>query len=211
MKKAVEASPLQKKRQKRGQERIDSLLNAAEEVFAEVGYERATTNLIAQRAGASPGTLYQFFRNKEEVAFELAHRHIERFKAIQALYLTEDSVDDDLTATIDSTVDPLLSFEQSVLAMEAIELAMVLNPELRSKAASQHQSGVERLSRMIKSVLPRLRNSEVMRVYTACGAIFHGFLPVIRTAAPRQRGPLIKELKTVLYRYLEPYQKERKS
>jgi DNA-binding transcriptional regulator YbjK len=45
-------------RQERGRQRMESLLRAAEEVFAEVGFERATTNLIAARASLSAGTLY---------------------------------------------------------------------------------------------------------------------------------------------------------
>jgi AcrR family transcriptional regulator len=44
------------------------LLDAAAVVFAEAGYAKATTNAIAKQAGVSPGTLYQFFANKEALA-----------------------------------------------------------------------------------------------------------------------------------------------
>lgn len=57
-----------RRRQRRGEQRMETLLRAAEVVFAEVGYNRATTNLIAARASVSPGTLYQFYRNKEALA-----------------------------------------------------------------------------------------------------------------------------------------------
>lgn len=203
---------MSRKRQKRGQERIDALLRAAEEVFAEVGYERATTNLIAQRAEASPGTLYQFFRNKEEMAIELANRHMARSAVMHDRYLSENrQLPRDLVAEIDSIVDPLLSFEQSVLALEAIELAVATTPELRTKADFRHRSAVERLSRRLKTIVPHLTPAEGIRVSEACGAIFQGFLPMVRSASARQRKPIVKELKTVLHRYLEPYYKGKRS
>jgi AcrR family transcriptional regulator len=52
-------------RRARGLQRIASILNAAEAVFTEMGYDRATTNHIAARASISPGSLYQFFSNAE--------------------------------------------------------------------------------------------------------------------------------------------------
>ena len=55
------------RRQARGERRIAQLLDAAADVIGDVGLADATTNAIAQRAGASPGSLYQFFMNKEEM------------------------------------------------------------------------------------------------------------------------------------------------
>ncbi|OWY61551.1 hypothetical protein B7486_63205, partial [cyanobacterium TDX16] len=63
------------KRQERGLKRIALILDTAERVFTEVGYDAATTNLIASEAGISPGSLYQFFANKEAIAEALAARY----------------------------------------------------------------------------------------------------------------------------------------
>jgi len=46
---------------------VAGLLNAAAHVIAETGYEAATMSEVAERAGASIGSLYQFFPNKEAV------------------------------------------------------------------------------------------------------------------------------------------------
>ena len=54
--------------QARGEQRVARLLEAAAAIFAEVGYDAATMRDIAARAGASIGSLYQFFPNKEVVA-----------------------------------------------------------------------------------------------------------------------------------------------
>ena len=59
-------------RQERGRRRIEGILEAAARVFAEVGYEAATTNAIAREARTSIGSLYQFFPNKGAVLEALA-------------------------------------------------------------------------------------------------------------------------------------------
>lgn len=52
----------------RGRERVAALLKAGEEIFAEKGFDAATMTEIAARAGASIGSLYQFFPTKELLA-----------------------------------------------------------------------------------------------------------------------------------------------
>jgi AcrR family transcriptional regulator len=47
--------------------RVGSLLDAAIEEFLEKGYEGASVDAIAKRAGVSKGGLYHHFRNKEEL------------------------------------------------------------------------------------------------------------------------------------------------
>ena len=61
--------------QQRGQRRVEQILNAAAEVFGEIGFETATTNAIAQRAQTSIGSLYQFFPNKEAIVDALSDRY----------------------------------------------------------------------------------------------------------------------------------------
>ncbi len=43
------------------------ILVAARDVFAEVGYHGVTVDVIAQRAGRSGPSVYQYFENKEEI------------------------------------------------------------------------------------------------------------------------------------------------
>lgn len=56
---------------RRGRERVATLLAAAVEVFAEKGFDAATMTEIAAKAGASIGSLYQFFPTKDVLAAAL--------------------------------------------------------------------------------------------------------------------------------------------
>jgi AcrR family transcriptional regulator len=67
--------PRKKPRQRRSRETVAVLLEAAAQVFTREGFA-ATTNRIAERAGVSIGTLYQYFPNKESLLYALAERHV---------------------------------------------------------------------------------------------------------------------------------------
>jgi AcrR family transcriptional regulator len=54
---------------------VDAILQAAAEVFADLGYARTTTNKIAERAGVSVGSLYQYFPNKDSLLVQLLAQH----------------------------------------------------------------------------------------------------------------------------------------
>lgn len=53
------------------------ILDAGAEVFGEHGYAAGTTNRIAERAGLSIGSLYQYFPNKDAILVELMRDHVE--------------------------------------------------------------------------------------------------------------------------------------
>ena len=52
-----------------------SILEAAAAVIDEVGWANASTNRIAERAGVSIGSLYQYFANKEEILATMIEAH----------------------------------------------------------------------------------------------------------------------------------------
>ena len=82
--KPAEPRPSRLPVQKRGQQRVEAILDAAEVVFGEMGVEAATTNAIAERAGASVGSLYHFFANKDAILYALAERYAESIQGTLA-------------------------------------------------------------------------------------------------------------------------------
>ena len=62
---------------------VQAILQAAAEIFAQLGYARTTTNKIAERSGVSVGSLYQYFPNKDSLlAGLLAQHHAEVHEVI---------------------------------------------------------------------------------------------------------------------------------
>jgi AcrR family transcriptional regulator len=69
-------SPRKKPAQARAQATVDAILSAAARIFETHGYRAGTTNRIAERAGVSIGSLYEYFPGKDAILIALARRHM---------------------------------------------------------------------------------------------------------------------------------------
>jgi AcrR family transcriptional regulator len=69
--------PRKQPRQVRAELTRQRILTGAAHVFGEYGYAAGTTNRIAERAGISIGSLYQYFPNKDAILAELLIRHLD--------------------------------------------------------------------------------------------------------------------------------------
>jgi AcrR family transcriptional regulator len=63
--------PVRIPQQARSRRTREAVLEAAIHCFEEQGFDETTTALIARRAGIAVGTLYGYFRDKEEILLEL--------------------------------------------------------------------------------------------------------------------------------------------
>jgi AcrR family transcriptional regulator len=83
---AARARPRRRPVQRRSIETVEAILQAAAQVFERHGYAAGTTNRIADRAGVSIGTLYQYFPDKDAILLALTERHLqEGTSALQPL------------------------------------------------------------------------------------------------------------------------------
>lgn len=73
----LQLRPRKEPRQRRAAETRARILDAARDVFQEHGYGHGTTNRIAEVAGISVGSLYQYFPNKDAILVELVDAHID--------------------------------------------------------------------------------------------------------------------------------------
>ena len=70
-------SPTRQAKQARAKATVDVILDAAAQVLIRDGYAGATTNRIAERAGVSVGSIYQYFDGKDAVFARLIDREVE--------------------------------------------------------------------------------------------------------------------------------------
>ncbi len=59
----------QDKPDKTNNDKYHQILNAAIKVFAEQGYHKATISQVAREAGVADGTIYLYFKNKNDILF----------------------------------------------------------------------------------------------------------------------------------------------
>jgi AcrR family transcriptional regulator len=67
--------------QARSAARLETLLDAAAAIVDEVGYERLTTAMVAERAGASIGTVYRYYPDRIALLRGLSARSFQRYVA----------------------------------------------------------------------------------------------------------------------------------
>lgn len=79
--------------QERSQLTVDSLVDAAIQIFEEYGYAAGTTARIAERCGVSVGSLYQYFPNKDALLVAVALRHLSEGEAMLARLMRDPSDD----------------------------------------------------------------------------------------------------------------------
>ena len=72
----LERRPLQR----RARETVDVILRATTQILSREGLGRITTNRVAERAGVSIGSVYQYFPNKEALVAEVRRRYDEAFQ-----------------------------------------------------------------------------------------------------------------------------------
>ncbi|MEX0173875.1 TetR/AcrR family transcriptional regulator [Streptomyces sp. LMG1-1-1.1] len=197
--------PKPRRRQARGERRIAQLLSAAASVFCTNGYTATSTNAIAREAHVSPGTLYQYFPNKEAIAVELGGRLLHEMRAAHGQAFTPENLALPLPELLDVVVDPMIAFN----CENPVFLALMHGSEVPGRIAEEHDELHASLLTSVQDVIahyaPGLSAGERARVAGMTFAIFKGGLGLV-LAAPEgaEREATIAELKTVLLRYLTP-------
>lgn len=78
--------------QARSNQLVEAVLDAAIQVLTKEGAQRFTTARVAERAGVSVGSLYQYFPNKAAILFRLQYDEWQRTSALLRSILNDHSV-----------------------------------------------------------------------------------------------------------------------
>ena len=74
--------PRKTPRQARSQSTVEAILEATARILAERGYAGTNTNIVAEVAGVSVGSVYQYFPNKDALVTALHERHGRQMQAV---------------------------------------------------------------------------------------------------------------------------------
>ncbi|MFD9397554.1 TetR family transcriptional regulator [Streptomyces sp. NPDC060011] len=193
-----------RRRQARGERRITQLLEAAASVFCRSGYTGASTNAIAREAGVSPGTLYQFFPNKEAIAVGLSDQLLEHWATSHGQALTAENTGLPLDRMLDAVLDPLIAFNVENPAFGILMHAPDTPGRIVEEISTLHGAILTRVEDLIAARLPDSPAEERSRTANMTLMLFKAGLTLIMAHEGAERDAYVAELKTVMYRYLEP-------
>ncbi|MEU8027476.1 TetR family transcriptional regulator [Streptomyces sp. NPDC049099] len=193
-----------RRRQARGQRRIAQLLEAAARVFCTTGYTAASTNAIAREAGVSPGTLYQFFPNKEAIAIELGDRLVHEMRAAYGEALGPVDPATPLEQAIGSAIDRFITFNTE----HPVFFALMHGPDIPGRMAEQHDqlhtTVLGRIEGLLASLMPGAAPADVTRTAHVCLGVYKAGLELVLAHEGAEQAAYVQEIKDVLIRYLEP-------
>lgn len=124
--------------QTRSKAMVDTILDATARVLVERGYAKTNTNIVAELAGISVGSLYRYYPNKNALINALQERHVGKMLAIfldvTAKMTPEGSLAGDLQALIDALVAAhLLEPELNRILEDELTSCHIPNSDVRQK------------------------------------------------------------------------------
>ncbi|HEX8956058.1 MAG TPA: helix-turn-helix domain-containing protein [Burkholderiaceae bacterium] len=194
---ATASAEAKEPKRERGKLRVAALMNAGGELFSEKGYEATTMTEIAQRAGASIGSLYQFFPSKEALAEALFLRYAARagekfdemLKSAPMLNATQLA---DLI--VDMRLEMLSHRDAAIALSESISAIVERRQPMRDLTCA-------RIAAILRAMNPALPNA---RAIVSAAAILQVMKGVQTLAAmERETGhPFVAEARTMLSVYI---------
>ncbi|GAB3214337.1 hypothetical protein GCM10027294_53950 [Marinactinospora endophytica] len=158
----------------------------------------------AFRAGVSPGSLYQFFRNKDEILTALVPRYTERSAAFWGAQLNEEVARLPLDELLDRVIGAMAAFKAERPAFWVLFHGSATSARLAEVAAQVHEGIAEGLCELFRVRAPDLARERLDMLARVCIATTRGLFPLVMAAEPEQRKRLLAELKGVLLGYLGP-------
>ncbi len=191
-------------RQKRGVLRVEEILSTAGALFAELGYDRVTTHMIATRVGISAGSLYQFFPNKEAIAQAFAADATEQLHQVYNAVLSPEVITLPFQDFVDGFIDRLVAFNRNYPGYLALELGSTISSPLASVLADFHQSLLARQDAILAAYWLHSTSEQRRLPLLVSYRLFLALLPLALQSDGEQHSAIVHEMKDVLYRYLEP-------
>ncbi|ERI92639.1 transcriptional regulator, TetR family [Clostridiales bacterium oral taxon 876 str. F0540] len=130
------------------------ILEAAEELFAEKGYDGARVDEIAKRAGVNKALIYYYFENKQKILEEIIKKHISEARTLKEKLLKDVNTfnKDDREKFFDLTFEYLKGKKDllRIITIEALKadsddvsIFKFLLPSLPKMLAKMDKMGVE--------------------------------------------------------------------
>jgi AcrR family transcriptional regulator len=184
--------------QKRASLRIESFLDAAAGIIAEIGYEAMTMTAIAERSGSAIGALYRYFPDKLSVARALLIRYALEVDQHWAS-LIEDAKDLHVKEFADRLVGLMAGFADEHPAY----LPLINAPIKFSRDPAVRQNLRDQFSKAFIAKNPELSRERAFLISNVVVQLMKGLISLYAATPPRERAPVIAEFKVVLTAYLD--------
>ncbi|MFP4518108.1 MAG: TetR/AcrR family transcriptional regulator [Oceanicaulis sp.] len=169
---------------------VEAVIDAAARILVEAGQAGLTTNHVAERAGVSIGSLYQYFPDKTAILAALfARHHAEIVQIFESAPVCGDDLEADLRAIIDAAVaahqvDPAL--HEALTACAPTLAPYVDFPAIRADLSHRFAAFFEQYA---AEIAPRAPADAAFIAEHVIESVVHGAV----LYAPQRLGPALAE------------------
>lgn len=115
------------------QEKREAILKAAIEEFYSKGYEGSSMDTVSKEANVSKATVYNHFKNKEELFIAIANILQERFEeSFKYTYVKDKDIEEQLRDIAKKEMD-FLNFEENIKLIQIMTVVMIQKNEVGLK------------------------------------------------------------------------------
>lgn len=183
--------------QERSAARVEAVLQAAETLFAEAGYETTTMAAIAEHAGASIGSVYQYFPNKAAVGQALRLVYSEAMAARWSAFAQQAE-----SISIARLAEGLITLMVEFMAAHPAYLTL-LQAQIQARRDQHERRQLrERFAALFRARAPQLSNEEAVRIANVTLQIVKSMNPLYADANGAERSALVLEFSRAVAAYL---------
>jgi AcrR family transcriptional regulator len=186
-----------KPQQERATRRLANFLDAAAELFAEIGYEATTMTAIAERSGSGIGTLYHYFPDKQSMAFALLNQYAQEIEAYWKP-LVEQAETLPHAAFVETFLERITEFSRERPAY----LKLLAAPIRFSRDPATRRALRVAIANAFRAKDPSLTDEKAMLTANITLQMVKGMTTLYAEAGPGEKPLIITEYKKALTLYL---------
>src|SRR5215470_5700626 len=183
--------------QERSTQRLANFLEAAARLFVEVGYEGTTMTAVAERTGASIGTLYHYFPDKKSIALALLNQYAleleERWKPL---------IDQTKTLSHEEFADLFIECAAEMVEKRPAYLKLITSPIRFSRDPAARKALRIALTNAFRAKNPSLSNEKALVSANVILQMIRSMAELFHDAGPKQKPLVTTEFKKIFTLYL---------
>lgn len=186
-------------RQQRSRERVEAILEASKALIGEKGSAGVKIQEIAERAGVTAGSMYQYFPNKAAILRALAEQYLEQFHDLLKSNLSEPPTDvQECVDALNLLLDQFYRVNCQDPVLRDIWLSISVDKTMRDMDIRSSRRNASLLFDTFKDLFPEHHWQGLQRYFLL---IVHITPPAIRlalTAEPNESALYIETTKRMI-------------
>lgn len=185
--------------QQRGQQTLDQILHAAQQVIATEGLDKLTTKRVATEAGLSVGSVYEYFPNKEAVLCALVRQWFDQLVQVLDAHHPSRTGVRDLLRYLEESLDAVRQVYVDQPALGALISALEAIPDLQDLVVQHDERITAAVADACSVIVPTVALEDLRDFARSVSLMSHEFLSEALVRNPARATQITRHMKVCLF------------